>query len=53
MCRWTSIEIAQIGADDWDEFREVRLASLHDSPTAFGSLYADWVDAPRSAGARG
>jgi ribosomal protein S18 acetylase RimI-like enzyme len=27
-------------------FRAVRLASLSESPAAFGSRYADWVDAP-------
>lgn len=40
------IEIVRIGADDWREFREVRLASLADSPAAFGSRYDAWVDAP-------
>jgi GNAT superfamily N-acetyltransferase len=38
-------EIVRIGADDWREFREVRLASLSDAPGAFGATYADWVDA--------
>ncbi len=42
------IDIARVGADDWEEFREVRLASLEDSPTAFGSRYDDWVDAPEA-----
>ena len=40
-----SIELARIGPEDWREFREVRLASLQDAPYAFGSRYADWVDA--------
>lgn len=39
-------EIARIGDDDWQEFREVRLASLLEAPEAFGSRYDDWVDAP-------
>ena len=37
--------VIRIGADDWEEFREVRLASLAESPGAFGSRYADWVHA--------
>ena len=40
------MEIARIGADDWERFRAVRLMSLSDSPAAFGSRHADWVDAP-------
>ena len=42
------IDITRVGADDWEEFREVRLASLQDSPAAFGSRYDDWVDAPEA-----
>lgn len=37
--------IKQVGPADWEEFRAVRLASLSESPAAFGSRYADWVDA--------
>jgi RimJ/RimL family protein N-acetyltransferase len=40
------VEIVRIGPEDWQEFREVRLASLADSPAAFGSRYDAWVDAP-------
>jgi hypothetical protein len=40
------MEITQIGPADWERFRAVRLASLSESPAAFGSRYADWVDAP-------
>lgn len=40
------IEIVRIGAEDWEQFREVRLASLADSPAAFGSRHDDWVEAP-------
>ncbi|NUO92436.1 MAG: GNAT family N-acetyltransferase [Dermatophilaceae bacterium] len=40
------MDITRIGPDDWQMFREVRLASLSESPGAFGSRHADWVDAP-------
>lgn len=40
------MDIARIGPADWRTFRAVRLASLSESPAAFGSRYADWVDAP-------
>jgi RimJ/RimL family protein N-acetyltransferase len=40
------VEIARIGPGDWERFRAVRLASLSESPAAFGSRFADWVDAP-------
>ena len=38
-------ELVQLDADGWRDFRDVRLASLVDSPGAFGSRHADWVDA--------
>jgi ribosomal protein S18 acetylase RimI-like enzyme len=38
-------ELVRLDPDDWQEFRVVRLASLADSPGAFGSTYAHWVDA--------
>lgn len=41
----SDIELVRIGPEAWREFREVRLASLADSPGAFGARYADWVDA--------
>ena len=40
------MDITRIGPADWERFRTVRLAALSDSPAAFGSRYADWVDAP-------
>jgi hypothetical protein len=40
------VDITSIGPADWERFRAVRLASLSESPAAFGSRYADWVDAP-------
>jgi ribosomal protein S18 acetylase RimI-like enzyme len=39
------MEITRIGPADWETFRAVRLAALSDSPAAFGSTYADWVNA--------
>ena len=40
------MDITRIGPADWESFRAVRLASLSESPSAFGSRHADWVDAP-------
>ena len=38
--------MTRIGPAEWERFRTVRLASLSESPAAFGSRHADWVDAP-------
>ena len=38
-------ELVRLDADDWEDFRRVRLASLADSPQAFGARHADWVEA--------
>lgn len=40
------MDVTRIGPADWERFRAVRLASLSESPAAFGSRHADWVDAP-------
>jgi GNAT superfamily N-acetyltransferase len=37
------IEIRRIGADDWKDLRETRLAALQDAPEAFESTYAGSV----------
>ncbi|MET9313784.1 GNAT family N-acetyltransferase [Kribbella sp. NPDC003505] len=39
------IDVQAIGPDDWKAWRELRLAALAEAPFAFGSQYADWVDA--------
>ncbi|MCF6378900.1 GNAT family N-acetyltransferase [Nocardioides KLBMP 9356] len=44
----TSVEIVRVGPDEWETFRDVRLASLAEAPGAFGASYDDWVHAPES-----
>jgi ribosomal protein S18 acetylase RimI-like enzyme len=41
-------EIARLGPEDWELFREIRLRALREAPYAFGSRYDDWVAAPES-----
>ena len=43
-----TIQLRAVTADDWAEWRVVRLAALADAPGAFGSSYVDWVDASES-----
>lgn len=38
----------EITADDWAEFREIRLRALADSPDAFGMTYAEAEGQPES-----
>jgi GNAT superfamily N-acetyltransferase len=40
------IELREIGPDDWQVWRKLRLAALEEAPYAFGSQLKDWVDAP-------
>jgi GNAT superfamily N-acetyltransferase len=45
--RWSTdvIEICVLSADDWEQWRALRLRALAESPSAFGSRLADWLDA--------
>jgi len=36
----TTVVLRDVGADDWQVWRDTRLRALRDSPTAFGSTYA-------------
>ncbi len=40
--------LRQLTPDDWQLWREVRLAALAEAPDAFGSRLVDWQDAPES-----
>jgi ribosomal protein S18 acetylase RimI-like enzyme len=39
------IDVRTVVADDWQRWRDLRLAALADAPQAFGSRLADWRDA--------
>jgi ribosomal protein S18 acetylase RimI-like enzyme len=40
--------IRRLSRDDAAAYREIRLESLKDAPDAYGSVHADWPDAPVS-----
>lgn len=42
------IAIRELSADDWTDWRELRLDALREAPGTFGSKLADWLDAPES-----
>jgi ribosomal protein S18 acetylase RimI-like enzyme len=44
----TDVEIVRIGPDEWETFRDLRLRALREAPSAFGSRYDNWVQAPDS-----
>jgi RimJ/RimL family protein N-acetyltransferase len=41
-----TIELRAVGADDWQQWRAMRLAALADTPGAFCSRLSDWADEP-------
>lgn len=40
-----NVTIREINHDDWPIWRSVRLQALAESPAAFGSTLAEWIDA--------
>lgn len=37
--------LRELGSEDWQLWRELRLAALEEAPYAFGSRLSDWADA--------
>jgi ribosomal protein S18 acetylase RimI-like enzyme len=42
------IRCRQVTADDWQEWRDLRLRALRDAPEAFSSTLPEWQDADES-----
>ena len=42
------IRCRQVTADDWQEWRDLRLRALRDAPEAFSSTLSEWQDADES-----
>lgn len=42
------ISVKQMKVEDWEQFRDIRLFSLQESPHAYGSSYADAVNLSES-----
>lgn len=40
-----AVTVRRLTLDDWELWRDVRLAALSEAPEAFGSRFADWQDA--------
>jgi ribosomal protein S18 acetylase RimI-like enzyme len=44
-----SFTVREIGADDWEAFRELRLRMLRDTPIAYGETYESSLDLDEAA----
>jgi len=40
---WVSINTSRVRPDEWEVLKDLRLSALHDSPSAFSSVYANEV----------